>query len=192
MLAARSQVRGQPIFLSSIDCCAKRTVWSCRQLQKLENKATQKQTGNHTHKETSDQSFEDASKASSHFGENDQNNVSRNKIHNPNNDNNISIIYKKNTHNGNNDNHKHRPNDNQNNLIMYNHARRADEMRRWYAQTGWGEEMRARDTSLPLQRQASKRGWTLAMRCGGSPRWTGCADQHGCAVERNRRHEQAR
>ena len=116
----------------------------------------------------------------------------RNKIHNPNNDHNISIIYKKNTHNGNNDNHKHRPNDNQNNLTMYNHARRADEMRRWYAQTGWGEEMRARDTSLPLQRQASKRGWTLAMRCGGSPRWTGCADQQGCALERNRRHEQAR
>ena len=140
MLAARSQVRGQPICLFSIDCCAKRTVWSCRQLQKLENKATQKQTGNHTHEETSDQSFEDASKASSHFGENDQNNISRNKIHNPNNDNNISIIYKKNTHNGNNDKHKHRPNDNQNNLIMYNHARRADEMRRWYAQTGWGED----------------------------------------------------
>ena len=35
-----------------------------------------------------------------------------NKIHNPNNDNNISIIYKKNTHNGNNDNRKHRPRDN--------------------------------------------------------------------------------
>ena len=116
----------------------------------------------------------------------------RNKMHNPNNDNNITIMYKKNTHNGNNDNRKHRPNDNHHNLNTSNHARRADEMRRWHAQTGWGVEMRARDTSLPLRRQASKRGWALAMRCGGSPRWTGCADQQGCAGERNRRHEQAR
>ena len=37
--------------------------------KRLKNKAAQKETCNHTHKETSDQSFEDASKASSHFGE---------------------------------------------------------------------------------------------------------------------------
>ena len=84
----------------------------------------------------------------------------RNKMHNPNNDNNITIMYEKNTHNGNNDNRKHRPNDNHHNLNTSNHARRADEMRRWHAQTGWGVEMRARDTSLPLRRQASKRGRT--------------------------------
>ena len=115
----------------------------------------------------------------------------RNKMHNPNNDNNITIMYKKNTHNGNNDNRKHRPNDNHHNLNTSNHARRADEMRRWHAQTGWGVEMRARDTRLPLRRQASKRGWAFAMRCGGSPCWTGWADHQGCAGERNRRHEQA-
>ena len=64
----------------------------------LETKQQQKETGNHTHKETSGQSCDDASKASSHLGENDQNNISRNKIHNPNNDNIISIIYKKRIH----------------------------------------------------------------------------------------------
>ena len=163
-------------------------VASCK---KLGNKAaTETNRQSHTYKETHGQSCEDASKASSHFGESGPNNISRNKIRNPNNDNNISIMYMKNAHNGNNDNRKHRPNDNHHNLNASNHARRADEMRRWHAQTGWGEEMSARYTSLPLRRQASNRGWTLAMRCGGSPRWTGCADQQGCAGERNRRHEQ--
>ena len=64
----------------------------------LETKQQQRETGNHTHKETSGQSCDDASKASSHLGENDQNNISRNKIHNPNNDNIISIFFIRRTH----------------------------------------------------------------------------------------------
>ena len=53
MLAARSQVRGQPICLSFIDCCAKRTVWSCRQLQKAWKQISnrKKQAITHTKKQ---------------------------------------------------------------------------------------------------------------------------------------------
>ena len=92
-------------------------------METLENKAAHQQPGNHPDKKTSEQAFEDTSEASSHIGGNGQHSINSSKTHKPIISHIINNIYEEHTHND-------RYIDKHNILNAYNHARRADDMRR--------------------------------------------------------------